>query len=298
MLTKFKGLYPALATPMDVNGELAEGALRAIIESNIESGVHGWWVAGGTGESVLLDDEENMRVAEIVVDQAAGRANTIMHVGASTTKRAAKMAEHAAKVGAEAICCVPPFFYRPTDEGVVQHYKAVGEASDLPLFVYNLPQATGTEITPELMLKIQDSVPQLRGLKHSALTFGNIRTFADMGLDCFVGNCQLMLPALTIGACGMIDGPPNAVPEPWIDVWNAYQNGDWETAKSSQALATKIATVIRGGGGMHANIKALLSHRLNVECGSPRLPGLPLDNDQKEQLISDANSLGFGVLPS
>ena len=145
MLTKFKGLYPALATPMDENGELAEGALRAIIESNIESGVHGGWVAGGTGESVLLDDEENMRVAEIVVDQAAGRANTIMHVGASTTKRAAKMAEHAAKVGAEAICCVPPFFYRPTDEGVVQHYKAVGEASDLPLFVYNLPQATGTE---------------------------------------------------------------------------------------------------------------------------------------------------------
>ncbi|GIT16466.1 MAG: hypothetical protein CM1200mP38_1230 [Dehalococcoidia bacterium] len=114
----------------------------------------------------------------------------------------------------------------------------------------------------------------------------------------FVGNCQLMLPALTIGACGMIDGPPNAVPEPWIDVWNAYQNGDWEAAKSSQALATKIATVIRGGGGMHANIKALLSHRLNVECGSPRPPGLPLDNDQKEQLISDANSLGFGVLPS
>ena len=96
MLTKFKGLYPALATPMDENGELAEGALRAIIESNIESGVHGWWVAGGTGESVLLDDEENMRVAEIVVDQAAGRANTILHVVASTTKRAAKLAEHAA----------------------------------------------------------------------------------------------------------------------------------------------------------------------------------------------------------
>ena len=161
---------------------------------------------GGTGESVLLSDEENMRIAEIAADQNRGRVKNIMHVGAATTERAAKLAEHAAKAGNEAICCVPPFFYRQSDEAIVEHYRVVGAAADLPLFVYNLPQSTGVEITPELMAKIQDGVPQLKGLKHSAVTFANVRAFAKMGLDCLIGNSMLMLPALTIGATGCVDG--------------------------------------------------------------------------------------------
>lgn len=85
---------------------LNEDALRKVIEFNIQAGVHGFWVAGGTGESVLLDDQENMRIAEIAADQNQGYINNIMHVGAATTR----LAEHAAKAGVEAICCVPPFF--------------------------------------------------------------------------------------------------------------------------------------------------------------------------------------------
>ena len=110
-----------------------------------------------------------------------------MHVGAATTERAARLAEHAAKAGNEAICCVPPFFYRQSDDAIVEHYRTVAAAADLPLFVYNLPQSTGVEITPELMAKIQDGVPQLKGLKHSAVTFANVRAFAKMGLDCLIG---------------------------------------------------------------------------------------------------------------
>ena len=184
---------------MTAGGELNEAALREVIEFNIQAGVHGFWVAGGTGESVLLEDEENMRIAEIASDQSRGRIENIMHVGAATTARAVKLAEHAAKSGVEAICCVPPFFYRQSDEAIVEHYKAVGAAANLPLFVYNLPQATGVEITPEMMQKIQDGVPQLKGLKHSAVTFANVRAFSNMGLQCLVGNAMLMLPALTIG---------------------------------------------------------------------------------------------------
>ena len=180
-MSGFRGVYPAIITPMTANGDLNEVAFREVMEFNIRAGVHGFWVAGGTGESVLLDDEENMRIAEIASDQSAGRIENIMHVGAATTKRATKLAEHAAKAGVEAICCVPPFFYRQTDEAMVDHYRAVGAAANLPLFVYNLPQSTGVEITPELMSKIQDGVPQLKGLKHSAVTFANVRAFANMG---------------------------------------------------------------------------------------------------------------------
>ena len=289
----FRGVYPALITPMTAGGELNEAALREVIEFNIQAGVHGFWVAGGTGESVLLEDEENMRIAEIASDQSRGRIENIMHVGAATTARAVKLAEHAAKSGVEAICCVPPFFYRQSDEAIVEHYKAVGAAANLPLFVYNLPQATGVEITPEMMQKIQDGVPQLKGLKHSAVTFANVRAFSNMGLQCLVGNAMLMLPALTIGASGCVDGPPNVAPELWVEIWNAYNDGDIHRAEAAQEKASQVTELVRSIG-LHAGTKAILSERLGIDCGAPRPPGQPITPGQRTLMQQRLNELGIG----
>ena len=154
MEKEFKGVYPALITPMDSDGKLNESALRKVIEFNINAGVHGFWVAGGTGESVLLDDEENRRIAQIVSEESKGRVKNIMHVGTPKTERSAKLAEHAAKSGVEATCCVSPFFYRQSDDAIVEHYRVVVSEADFPFFVYNLPQSTQVEITPDLMQKI------------------------------------------------------------------------------------------------------------------------------------------------
>ena len=289
----FRGVYPALITPMTAGGELNEAALREVIEFNIQAGVHGFWVAGGTGESVLLEDEENMRIADIASDQSRGRIENIMHVGAATTARAVKLAEHAAKSGVEAICCVPPFFYRQSDEAIVEHYKAVGAAANLPLFVYNLPQATGVEITPEMMQKIQDGVPQLKGLKHSAVTFANVRAFSNMGLQCLVGNAMLMLPALTIGASGCVDGPPNVAPELWVEIWNAYNDGDIHRAEAAQEKASQVTDLVRSIG-LHAGTKAILSERLGIDCGAPRPPGQPITLEQRTMMQKRLNELGIG----
>lgn len=291
-MSGFRGVYPAIITPMTANGELNEVAFREVMEFNIRAGVHGFWVAGGTGESVLLDDEENMRIAEIASDQSAGRIENIMHVGAATTKRATKLAEHAAKAGVEAICCVPPFFYRQTDEAMVEHYRAVGAAADLPLFVYNLPQSTGVEITPELMSKIQDGVPQLKGLKHSAVTFANVRAFANMGLNCLIGNSLLMLPALTIGATGCVDGPPNVAPELWVEIWNAYNSGDIPRAEAAQDKASKVTDLVRQLG-LHAGSKAILSERLGIDMGAPRQPGQPITPEGQSIILERLTELGL-----
>jgi len=216
-----------------------------------------------------------------------------MHVGAATTARAVKLAEHAAKSGVEAICCVPPFFYRQSDEAIVEHYKAVGAAANLPLFVYNLPQATGVEITPEMMQKIQDGVPQLKGLKHSAVTFANVRAFSNMGLQCLVGNAMLMLPALTIGASGCVDGPPNVAPELWVEIWNAYNDGDIHRAEAAQEKASQVTDLVRSIG-LHAGTKAILSERLGIDCGAPRPPGQPITPEQRTMMQKRLNELGIG----
>ena len=291
-MSGFHGVYPAIITPMTPEGDLNEAAFREVMEFNIQAGVHGFWVAGGTGESVLLDDEENMRIAEIAADQSRGRIENIMHVGAATTARAVKLAEHAAKSGVESICCVPPFFYRQSDEAIVEHYRAVGAAADLPLFVYNLPQSTGVEVTPELMRKIQDGVPQLKGLKHLAVTFTNVRAFAKMGLHCLIGNSILMLPALTIGATGCVDGPPNMAPELWVEIWNAYNDGDIARAEAAQDRASEVTGLVRQFG-LHATAKAVISERLGIDCGDPRAPGQPLAPEQRAALMKRVAELGL-----
>lgn len=294
-MTTFEGIVPAIITPMNSEGGLNEQAFRDVMDFNIRSGVHGFWIAGGTGESILLSDEENKRIADIASDQNQGRINNIMHVGAPTTVRAARLAEHAARSGVEAICCIPPFFYQFSDEEIVEHYRTVAAASDLPLFVYNLPSSTGVEITPGLMKKIQDGVPQLAGLKHSSSNLEDIRVFSDMGLRAFIGSSMRMLPALTIGAAGCVDGPPCAAPELWVELWHAYIAKDLARAEKAQMVASDFAEILVKDG-FHANIKAFISHRLGIDCGAPRPPGSAAPAARIDSIIARATELRIGQI--
>jgi len=296
-MAAYEGIFPAIVTPMSSDGTLNEAAFREVMEFNIQAGVGGFWVAGGNGESVLLSDEENMRIAEIASDQNRGRINNIMHVGAPTTERAVKLAEHAAKAGAEAICCVPPFFYRQTDEAIVEHYKAVAASADLPFYVYNLPQSTGVEITVELMQKIQDGVPQLAGLKHSSINFANVREWVKMDLKCFIGSSMLMVPALSMGAVGCIDGPPCAAPELWVNIWKCWQAGNIDEAMNAQKKASSFTEIMREAG-VHSGTKAVLTERLGIDCGSGRLPNPPLEGKRRENILQRVADLGIGAVMS
>ena len=299
-MNQFKGVVPALVTPMRADGSLQEESLRRILEFNVAAGVHGFWVAGGTGESVLLDDGENRRIAEIAAEVCRGRAFHIHHVGAATTRRAAALAAHAAAAGADAVCCVPPFFYPRREEEVVEHYRAVAAAADLPFFCYNLPGCTNVEITADLMKKLQDAVPQLAGVKHSAQNFHNIRVFSSMGLATFTGSCHWMLPAMTTGAAGCVDGPPNVFPERWVAIWNAFQAGDIEAARRAQSRASNAVESLISlfeGGRYVAICKHVLCRRLGIECGDPRLPALPLSDGQRAAVDRVLEQLALEPVP-
>ncbi len=291
-MSEFHGVVPAIITPMNADGEVDERAFRAVMEDNIRAGVHGFWTAGGTGESVLLTDEENQRIARAAVDQNQGRTNIIMHVGAQTTLRAARNAEHAARSGVDAICAVPPFFVRPGDGGIIDYYRTVATAADLPLFVYNLPQSTGVEITPDLMRQLKDSIPQLTGLKHSAPDMNDLYLFAKMGLRVFTGMGRMMLPAMTVGAAGCVDGPPCLAPELWVEIWDAYQAGDLPRAEAAQAKASEVMDSLLDLGYLGA-LKAAVGERLGIDCGDPRPPNASAAPAQKADARKLVHRLGL-----
>jgi dihydrodipicolinate synthase/N-acetylneuraminate lyase len=291
-VAEFEGVVPALVTPMDSDGELDEKSLRKVIEFNVQSGVHGMWMAGGTGESILLTDEENGRIAQAAVDQVKGRAKIIMHVGAPTTTRAVKMATVAAHFGVDAICCVPPFFYPPGEDEVIDHFRQVAAAASLPFFAYNLPQCTGFTVTPEFVAKARERVPELIGLKHSSHNLYHLREFVRAGLTCFMGSGQMMLPAMTLGAAGCIDGPLCMAPELWLELWRAFHSGELERASKAQEHASRLTDLVWKHGNPRVE-KAVLSWRLDIDCGDPRPPRLPFTEQQRSQVLAAVAQLGI-----
>jgi len=290
---EFKGVFPANPTPVHADGSINEEALRAIFDDNLSHGVGGFWVAGSTGEGPILTDSQRETVARVAGETISGRGLSIMHVGAISTESAAKGAKAARESGCDAICCVPPFFFRASDEMVIDHYKAVSDASDgLPFFVYNLPQLTQVETTPALMEKIVANVPNVVGLKHSAVNFADIRAFADMGLKCFSGSGALPLPALTMGAVGTVDAPLSLMPWHYVELYNSWVNGDIDRAKELQEVASKIVEVVKMFGAPAAVCKTILSERLGIDCGDAIAPVPSLSDSQKTEVLKAAKAIG------
>ena len=143
------------------------------------------------------------------------------------------------------------------------------------------------------MAKIQERVPQLAGLKHSAPYIPYVKTFAEMELSCLIGNSRLFLPALLIGATGCVDGPPNMAPELWVAIWRAFEAGDIPAASKAQEKASSAAEALSVPFKFHGAIKAVLGQRLGIDCGDPRPPGEPLTAEEQAKLADKVVALGL-----
>jgi dihydrodipicolinate synthase/N-acetylneuraminate lyase len=294
MKLEFKGMFPAPPTPVTDDGKIHEKALRALLEDNITHGANGFWMAGSTGEGPILTEDQRDAVARISGEVCRGRALVIMHVGAISTAAAVKAATSARASGCAAVCCVPPFFFPSSERSRIDHYKAVADAAgDLPFFVYNLPQLTQVETVPALMEKFMRAIPTLKGLKHSAPNFSDIRVFADMGLICFSGNGAFPLPALTMGAVGSIDAPLALAPWHYAELFAAWEEGDLARAKTLQDGVRKYVQLVWMFGAPAHVCKVVLSARLGIDCGRPIPPVNALDDDEMQEVLRSARSLGL-----
>jgi 4-hydroxy-tetrahydrodipicolinate synthase len=237
----FVGTLPALVTPFK-NGEIDEEALRAIVERCIEGGVDGLVPCGTTGESVTLSEQEHARVVRIVVEQASKRVPVVAGAGTVSTKHTIELAQHCKHAGADGLLLVCPYYNRPTQEGLVAHFRAVAKACSLPAILYNIPGRTGVDLSVETLARLSD-VPSIVGMKEAT---GNVlrsqQILATLG-DRFTvlsGDDALTLPVLSVGGRGVISVTANLLPKETSDVvrlWNAGKVAE------ARALHLRLAPV-------------------------------------------------------
>jgi 4-hydroxy-tetrahydrodipicolinate synthase len=231
----FVGSIVALITPFR-NGFLDEDAYRALIEWHIEQGTDGIVPCGTTGESPTLNHEEHKNVVEVCVRAVAGRVPVIAGTGSNATDEAIDLTRHAKEAGADAALVVTPYYNKPVQEGLYQHYKAIHDSVDLPIIVYNIPARCVVDMSVETMTRLA-KLPNIIGVKDATQDLARpIRTRVAIGPDF----CQLSgedgtaLPFLAAGGHGCISVTANVAPALCAEVQRAWRDGDIATAQSLQ----------------------------------------------------------------
>ncbi len=238
----FKGAIVAIVTPFR-DGKVDEEAYRNLIEFQIANGTDGIVPCGTTGESSTLSHEEHDRVIDICVDAVKKRVPVIAGTGSNSTEEAIRMTRHAYEVGADGALMVCPYYNRPTQEGLYQHYKAVAEAVPIPIIVYNIPSRTGVNLTPDTLARLA-KIPNIVGVKEAS---GLIKQMSDIiglcGKDFTVlsGDDGFTLPLMAVGGQGIISVISNVAPADMAGLVDAFFAGD---LKKAQELHHKMAPLI------------------------------------------------------
>ncbi len=274
MADGLRGVYSAVATPFTAHEELNEEGLRALIDRTVAAGVHGLVPCGSTGEFSTLTRGERERVVEVVIEQNAGRVPVVPQTGATSTREAIALSRHAEKHGAEAIMVVAPY-YEPFSIAEVKHYyAAVADSVSIPLMAYNLPAATGVNLTPQILGELIDEVPNIKYVKDTSGDFtAAAQLIHEYGerVSVFVGWDTLFLAALLEGAAGSVIGAANVVPGELVSVYDAVQAGDLASASRQwKSLFPMMSTFV--SGGYTAAIKGGLD-LMGQSAGPQRRPG-------------------------
>ena len=223
----FKGSFVAIITPFR-NGSVDESSFQALCEWHIKEGTHGLVPCGTTGESPTLSHEEHRRVVDLCVEVAGGRCPVVAGTGSNSTEEAIELTRHAKSAGATAALVVTPYYNKPTQEGLYQHYRAIHEAVDLPIIIYNIPGRSAVDMTVETMARLA-KLPNIVGVKDASNDpLRPLRTRQAMGEDfCQMsGEDALQHSLLASGGHGCISVTANVAPRRMAEFHNAWIKGD------------------------------------------------------------------------
>jgi len=281
-----QGCYVAIATPFLQDGTIDEEGFRKNIEFQIERGVEGIVPCGTTGESATLSWSEHNRVVDIALAQTNGRIQVIAGAGSNNTQESIEAAQHACKSGAQAILCITPYYNKPTQEGLFQHYKAIAEQVDIPVVVYNVPGRTGVSINPETVERLCTfkNITAIKEASGNLLQVSEIHRRCGDRLTILSGDDALTLPILACGGKGLISVVGNICPEKVVALIKAFESNDMKKALTlhEELLPLSNAMFIETNP---VPVKTAMNY-LGLSAGKVRLPLVPMSRDNEEKLIT------------
>lgn len=284
---QFFGVIPPTTTPFDTNGEIQYGQLKEQIDWMVQSGVHGVCVGGSSAEGHTLDADELQKLLETSQDALAGRVPLIAGIIINSTRQAVQRSKLAREAGAVALQVTPPHYvFRPSDDALVDHFRAIAEDSGLPVLIYNV--VPWCYLPPALLRRIMNEVPGVIGVKQSN---GDLKLTADLLLDLpegklvFTAVDALLYPSFALGVHGTIAANPAAAPLAVVKLWDLVKAGNHEEAKQLHAGLLRFWNAILTDN-LPANIKYAQSLQ-GVPFAYPRAP-MQAPDDARKALIAEA----------
>jgi len=293
---QLRGCGTALVTPFRQDGSIDEPALRNLVAWQVEAGVDFLVPCGTTGETPTLSHDEWLQVIDIAVEAAAGRVPIVAGATSNSTHDAVEKAkEAAARPGVDAILTASPYYNKPTQEGQYRHFRAIAEAIEKPIILYNVPGRTGANLEPATLARLTE-VPHIAGVKEAS---GNIAQIAEVcssvpeSFLVFSGDDSITLPVIALGGVGIISVASNEIPHEMAEMTRAALNNDWATAR---AIHRKYLPLMQANF-IESNplpVKAVLAMMGKLE-EVYRLPLSPMRRDTRSKLQKIAAEAG--VIP-
>jgi 4-hydroxy-tetrahydrodipicolinate synthase len=284
-MTQFKGSITALVTPFK-DEAVDEAAFRAFINWQIEQGTHGLVPVGTTGESPTLSHKEHERVVEICVDEVKGRVPVIAGAGSNSTAEAVAFSRHAEKVGADAVLIVTPYYNKPTQEGLYQHFKAINDAIGIPMIIYNIPGRSVIDMSVETMARLYE-LKNIVGVKDATANIARVSLQREaMGPD-FIqlsGEDATALGFMAHGGHGCISVTANVAPRLCAEMQNSCLSGDYATALKVQDRLMPLHTNLF----IETNPSPVkyAASVLGLMADTVRLPMIPVSEGTKQKVRS------------
>ena len=295
MRSEFTGLGTALVTPFTRNGAVDEAAVRRLAERQVEAGVHFLVPCGTTGESPTLSAAEKVRIVELTVEAAAGRALVLAGAGGYDTREVIETVRAFERAGAHGILSVSPYYNKPTQEGLFQHYKAIAESTSLPVIVYNVPGRTGSNVEPATLERLA-AVPNIVGVKEAS---GNMAQIVDVCRrvpeDFLVlsGDDALTLPVMAVGGRGVISVIVNEAPAELVELVEAAERGEFAHARRVHA---RLASLMLANFVESNPIPVKAAMAAMGLCEEVyRLPLVPPSDASRERVLAALREAGLQV---
>lgn len=292
-LQNLQGCGTALVTPFSMSGQLDEEALRRLVDFQIREGIDFLVPCGTTGESATLTMAEHLRVVEIVVQRAKGRVPVIAGAGGNNTAQVIEAARRMESLGVDGLLSVTPYYNKPTQAGLFEHYRVLAEAVRLPIILYNVPGRTSTNLLPDTVVKLS-AIGNIIGIKEACGDINQITELAmkiPSGFKILSGDDALTLPIIALGGCGVISVVSNQAPKMVVELVRLCLNGKFEAAR---ALQRKLYGLMK--------LNFIETNPIPVKAGlammglmeeSYRLPLVPMAEDNKRRLRSALAELGI-----